>query len=259
MSQTTISRAVYPSLSGLPVFITGGASGIGAALVEAFVAQGAKVAFVDIDAGRGEALAQALAAEGAPAPLFTRCDLRDIAALQASIEAAGAALGDLAVLVNNAADDTRHKLDDLTPDYWDDRIAVNLRPMAFAAQAAARQMRRRGGGSIVNLGSISWKTGTAGMIGYTTAKAAVHGMTRCLARELGPDMIRVNTLTPGWVMTERQRTLWVDAEGEAQMDRSQCLPVRLDPIDIAAMTLFLAAEDSRYCTAQDFTVDAGWA
>lgn len=259
MSQTTISRAVYPSLSGLPVFITGGASGIGAALVEAFVAQGAKVAFVDIDAGRGEALAQALAADGAPAPLFTRCDLRNIAALQASIDAAGAALGDLAVLVNNAADDTRHKLDDLTPDYWDDRIAVNLRPMVFAAQAAARQMRRRGGGSIVNLGSISWKTGTAGMIGYTTAKAAVHGMTRCLARELGPDMIRVNTLTPGWVMTERQRTLWVDAEGEAQMDRSQCLPVRLDPIDIAAMTLFLAAEDSRYCTAQDFTVDAGWA
>ncbi|MDO9338337.1 MAG: SDR family oxidoreductase [Caulobacter sp.] len=252
-------RGVYPSLSGLPVFITGGASGIGAALVEAFVAQGAKVAFVDIDATRGEALAQALTAESRPAPLFIACDLRDVAALHAAIAAAGAAHGNLAVLVNNAADDTRHRLDDLTPDYWDDRIAVNLRPMAFAAQAAARQMRRRGGGSIINFGSISWKTGVGGMVGYTTAKAAVHGMTRSLARELGPDMIRVNTLSPGWVMTERQRTLWLDAEGEAEMDRSQCLPVRLDPIDIAAMTLFLAADDSRYCTAQDFTVDAGWA
>jgi NAD(P)-dependent dehydrogenase (short-subunit alcohol dehydrogenase family) len=259
VSQSMAGRAVYPSLSGLPVFITGGASGIGAALVEAFAHQGSKVAFVDIDAARGEALARSLAADGSPAPLFTACDLRDIAALQTAIAAAGAAHGDLAVLVNNAADDTRHKLEDVTADYWDDRMAVNLRPMAFAAQAAAAQMRRRGGGSIVNFGSISWKTGATGMIGYMTAKAAVHGLTRSLARELGPHLIRVNTLTPGWVMTERQRALWVDAEGEALMDRAQCLPVRLDPVDIAAMTLFLAAEDSRYCTAQDFTVDAGWA
>lgn len=252
-------RAVYPSLKDASVFVTGGASGIGAAMVAAFAAQGARVAFVDIDKAAGGNLARSIADSGAAEPLFQACDLRDVPALTAAIEAAGAAHGDLGVLVNNAADDTRHALGELTPAYWDDRIAVNLRPMVFAAQAAAVQMRRRGGGSIVNLGSISWKTATGGMVGYTTAKAAVHGLTRSLARELGGDLIRVNTLSPGWVMTQRQRSLWVNAAAEAEMDAKQCLPVRLEPCDIAAMTLFLAAEDSRFCTAQDFTVDAGWA
>jgi NAD(P)-dependent dehydrogenase (short-subunit alcohol dehydrogenase family) len=245
----------YPSLSGASVFITGGASGIGEGLVRAFAAQGAKVAFVDIDKARGEALA----AELAPATtLFTALDLRDIAGLRAAVEAAGAAHGDLAVLVNNAADDTRHALADLTPDYFDDRIAVNLRPMVFAAQAASAQMRRRGGGSIINFGSISWKTGMGGMVGYTTAKAAVHGLTRSLARDLGSAQIRVNTVVPGWVMTERQLRLWVDEAGEREMDARQCLPGRLVPDDLAAMVLFLASDDASLCTAQEFTVDAGW-
>jgi NAD(P)-dependent dehydrogenase (short-subunit alcohol dehydrogenase family) len=247
----------YPSLSGAPVFVTGGASGIGEAIVRAFVAQGAKVTFVDIDAGRGEALAAELASTGAP-PLFIPCDLRDVAALRAAIDAAQARHGDLAALVNNAANDTRHALADLTPDYWDDRFAINLRPMVFAAQAAAIQMRRRGGGAIVNFGSISWKTGVGGMVAYTTAKAAVHGLTRSLARDLGPDGIRVNTVTPGWVMTERQLALWVDAAAEAEIDAAQCLTARLAPEDIAAMVLFLASADARLCTAQEFTVDGGW-
>ena len=251
--------AVYPSLRDRPVFITGGAGGIGQAMTESFAAQGARVAFVDLDAERGHALARDLAAGGAADPLFIPCDLRDVDALKAAMAAANARHGDLAVLVNNAANDTRHALADLTPQAWDDRMAVNLRPMVFAAQAAAPQMRRRGGGSIINFGSISWKTATAGMVGYTTAKAAVHGLTRTLARELGPDGVRVNTVSPGWVMTERQLALWVDAEAEAEMDRAQCLKIRLQPADIVAMVLFLAADDARGCTAQDFTVDAGWA
>jgi NAD(P)-dependent dehydrogenase (short-subunit alcohol dehydrogenase family) len=251
--------AIYPSLKDRPVFITGGASGIGAALVRGFAAQGARVSFVDINAELGQALARELAAAGGVEPLFMRCDLRDIGALRQALEAARARHGELAVLVNNAADDTRHALAGLTPEYWDDRIAVNLRPMVFAAQAAAEQMRRRGGGSIINFGSISWKTATGGMVGYTTAKAAVHGLSRSLARELGPDNIRVNTISPGWVMTERQVALWVDEAADRKIDEAQCLKGRLAPQDIAAITLFLAADDSRLCTAQDFTVDAGWA
>lgn len=251
--------ALYPSLIGASVLVTGGASGIGASIVRALVAQSAHVAFIDIDARRGEDLAAALAPDAARPPLFYPCDLRDIAALRTTMNAAREAHGDLSALVNNAADDTRHRFDDLTPAYWDHCFEINLRPFVFAAQEAARQMRRRGGGSIVNLGSISWKTATGGMVGYTTAKAAVHGLTRSLARELGPDNIRVNTLSPGWVMTERQRALWVDAAAEAEMDARQCLKVRLAPEDVAAMTLFLLADDSRFCTAQDFTVDAGWA
>jgi len=248
----------YPSLKDAPVFVTGGASGIGEAIVRAFAGQGAKVAFVDIDTARGEALASEITAAGAPPPLFMTCDLRDVEALRRAIEQAREGHGDLAALVNNAANDTRHSLADLTPDYWDDRIAVNLRPMVFAAQAAALQMRRRGGGAIVNFGSISWKTGMGSMVAYTTAKAAVHGLTRSLARDLGPDRIRVNTVTPGWVMTERQLALWVDAAGEREIDARQCLKDRLMPDDIAAMVMFLASADSRLCTAQEFTVDGGW-
>ncbi|HEX7760956.1 MAG TPA: SDR family oxidoreductase [Caulobacteraceae bacterium] len=252
------AAALYPSLKGRAVFITGGAGGIGRAMVEGFASQGAKVAFVDLDAERGHAVAEALADGGADA-LFISCDLTDIAALRAAMEAANGRHGDLSVLVNNAANDQRHSLADLTPEAWDARMAVNLRPMIFAAQAAAPQMRRLGGGSIINLGSISWKTAVGGMVAYTTAKAAVHGLTRTLARELGQDGIRANTISPGWVMTERQLALWVDAEAEAEMDRVQCLKIRLAPADIVAMGLFLAADDARGCTAQDFTVDAGWA
>ena len=246
--------AIFPSLVDKSVFITGGASGIGACLVQRFVAQGARVSFIDLQADRGEAYAASFTSVR-HRPLFQAVDLRDVAALQAAMRAVPAPID---VLINNAADDTRNELDTLTPAYWDDRVAVNLRPMVFAAQEAARQMRRQGAGAIVNIGSISWKLGQAGMIGYTTCKAAVHGLTRCLARELGPDNIRVNTISPGWVMTERQMALWVNEAALADMAKGQCLDVRLQPDDIAAMALFLSAEDGRFATSQDFTIDAGW-
>jgi NAD(P)-dependent dehydrogenase (short-subunit alcohol dehydrogenase family) len=250
--------ALYPSLDDSSVFITGGSSGIGACMVRRFAEQGARVAFVGLHQEAGESLLAELAGQFKHTPVFTALDLRDIGALQAAIEAAGAAHGPIAALVNNAADDTRHTIAELTPDYWDDRVAVNLRHMVFAAQEAAKQMRARGGGAIVNLGSIAWKLAGSGYVAYATCKAGVHGLTRSLARELGPDNIRANTVSPGWVMTERQLKLWVTPEGEAEMDKGQCLKARLGPEDIAAMTLFLCAEDSRYCTSQDFTVDAGW-
>jgi D-xylose 1-dehydrogenase len=251
--------AIYPSLKERVVFITGGASGIGAATVAAFCAQGAKVAFVDIDAKAGEQLAQRLGEEHGDTPLFIACDLRDIAALRAAITQAQQQLGGIRVLVNNAARDDRHSIESVTPEYWDERIAVNLRHQFFAAQAVIPGMKQAGGGSIINFGSISWMTRSGGMPAYTTAKAGVHGLTRGLARDLGPYNIRVNTVVPGWVMTQRQLQLWVDEEGNQTMDREQCLKGRLQPDDLARMVLFLAADDSRLCTAQNFIVDAGWA
>lgn len=257
MSPTMAKPASFPSLEDKSVFVTGGSSGIGESIVRRFVAQGARVAFVGRRAEPGAALEKALAGAKHP-PRFIRLDLRDIGALQAAIRDAGATHGAIDVLVNNAADDERHTLADLTPDYWDDRVALNLRHMVFAAQEAAKQMRTRGGGAIVNLSSISWKLGLGEYVGYATCKAAVHGLTRSLARELGSYNIRVNTVTPGWVMTERQLAEIVTPAGEEAMDREQCLKVRLQSEDIAAMVLFLSAEDSRYATAQDFTIDAGW-
>jgi NAD(P)-dependent dehydrogenase (short-subunit alcohol dehydrogenase family) len=241
------------------VFVTGGGSGIGAAIVQAFVAQGARTAFVDIDEAASLALCARLDGTGAHSPLFLPCDVRDIDALRAAIAQVQGRLGDITVLVNNAARDDRHRIEELTVEYWDERVAVNLRHQFFAAQAVAEQMKRCGGGSIVNFGSVSWMVKAGGMPAYTTSKAAVHGMTRSLARDLGPFNIRVNTVSPGWVMTERQLKLWVTAEGEVEMDRNQCLKIRLQPDDIARMVLFLAADDSRGCTAQNFIVDAGWA
>lgn len=256
MSQPILHAAQFPSLADKSVFITGGAGGIGAATVERFCANGARVTFADISAERGASLCQRLSSYCQP-PLFQQLDLRDIEALRSAMHMAERTHGPLDVLVNNAADDTRHTLDELTPAYWDDRIAVNLSHMAFAAQEAARQMKGRGG-AIINLGSISWKLANSGYVAYATCKAAVHGLTRSLARELGPDNIRVNTVTPGWVMTERQLELWMDAKGEAEIEARQCLNVRLLPDDIAAMVAFLAADDARCATAQDFTIDGGW-
>lgn len=249
----------YPSLQDQSVFISGGATGIGAALVANFCAQGARVAFIDIDAGAGESLTAKLSAANAYAPLFIRCDVRDIEALQDAIRRAAKAHGSIRTLVNNAARDDRHPVESVTTEYWDERIAVNLRHQFFAAQAVAPEMKIAGGGSIINFGSISWMTRTGGMPAYTTSKAAVQGLTRGLARDLGPFNIRVNTVVPGWVMTERQLKLWVDEEGHKTMDREQCLKGRIQPDDIARMVLFLAADDSRMCTAQNFIVDAGWA
>jgi D-xylose 1-dehydrogenase len=249
--------ATFPSLRGRTVFVTGGGSGIGAGLVEAFHGQGARVAFVDIADGPSQALAARLAASG-DRPLYIRCDLTDIAALRAAINRAGDELGPIGVLVNNAGNDDRHLLADVTPEYWDNRMAVNLRHQFFAAQAVAPQMKGLGGGSIVNFSSTAWLMGDTGYIAYTTAKAAISGMTRSLARELGADRIRVNAILPGWVMTERQLTKWIDAEAEALIDRSQALKDRIHPEHIARLALFLAADDSDRCTGQQFVIDAGW-
>ncbi|WP_317202979.1 SDR family oxidoreductase [Janthinobacterium sp.] len=250
--------ASYGSLKGKRVFVTGGGSGIGAALVEAFAAQGAQVAFVDIAREASEALCARLAACSLAAPLFRHCDITDIAALQGAMAELAGRIGDFDVLVNNAANDQRHRIEDVSVAYWDERIAINQRPMFFTCQAVLEGMKRRGGGSIINVSSISWHVKGAGYPAYATTKAAVVGLTRGLARDLGAHGIRVNTVTPGWVMTERQVALWVDAEAEVEIKRNQCLPGKLMPEHIAAMVLFLAADDSAMCTAQEFIVDAGW-
>ncbi|KAF0814479.1 Sulfoquinovose 1-dehydrogenase [Andreprevotia sp. IGB-42] len=249
--------AHYPSLVGKSVFISGGTTGIGASFVAAFARQGARVAFI----GRNREAAEALIANLPPVPqrpLFIQCDVTDTAALQAAIASARMANGPISVLVNNAANDERHKTPDVTEQFWDAAIAINLRHQFFAAQAVVADMQAQGGGSIINLSSTSWKLKVPDYPAYATCKAAINGLTRSLAREFGPHRIRVNTLTPGWVMTEKQLRLWVDAAGEAEIDRSQCLPGRLQPEDLAQMALFLAADDSRMCTAQEFVVDAGW-
>jgi NAD(P)-dependent dehydrogenase (short-subunit alcohol dehydrogenase family) len=251
-------RARYPSLQGRTVLVTGGASGIGATLVRAFADQGAKVGFVDIDAAAGQALAAELR-HAAAAPRFFATDLTNSAALQAAVAAVRSAFGPITVLLNNAADDHRHGIDSVTPESWDAGIAVNLKHQFFAAQAVLPDMQAAGGGSIVNLGSISWMLKQGGMPVYTTAKAAVQGLTRSLARDLGVHRIRVNTLVPGWVMTDKQLALWVDDAARADIARGQCIDAPLQPGHIAAMALFLAADDSAMCTAQDFIVDGGWA
>ena len=253
---TTAAR--YPSLAGVPVVISGGASGIGEALVRNFAAQGAKVGFVDILGERGEDLARELASAGQVAR-FVNCDITDIAGYQAAIADIAAAHGDALVLINNAAHDERHDWADVTPAYWDDRMAVNLRHSFFAIQAVAPGMIAAGRGSIINTGSISWMIMAPRLPIYETAKAATHGLTRSMARELGKHGIRVNTLVPGWVMTERQVALWVDASTEKLIDDSQALSGRVAPDDIARMALFLAAEDSAMISAQQFLVDGGWA
>ena len=251
-------NALYPSLQDRGVLITGGATGIGASLVENFVAQGARVGFLDIDAGNGNALAAALATGARHAPLFVHADLTDIAALRNAIDAVRAAHGPITALLNNAANDQRHSIEATTPQSWDAGIAVNLRHQFFAAQAAASDMRTAGGGSIINFGSVSWMLKQGNMPVYLTAKAAIQGLTRSLARDLGPANIRVNTLVPGWVMTEKQLRLWVKPESKEEIAKGQCINKPLLSQHIASMALFLAADDSAMCTAQDFVVDGGW-
>ncbi len=250
--------ATFPSLRDRVVFITGGASGIGAEEVGHFARQGARVAFVDINAEAGVALADSLRVEGSPAPWFQACDLQDIAALQAAIAAAASALGPITVLVNNAANDQRHRWEDVTAAYWDERQAANLRHQFFAIQAIAPMMKQAGGGSIINFGSISWHRNSGGMPAYTTAKAAVEGLTKGMARDLGPFNIRVNTVIPGWIMTQRQIDLWLTPEAEARLMADQCIPARVLPDDVARLVLWLAADDSRMCTSQLWVCDGGW-
>ena len=255
----TTPYARYPSLADRVVLVTGGASGIGASIVEHFVGQASRVAFLDVDEGAGAAQMAALAGHGRHDPLFVACDLCDIDALRVAIERARAHFGPIGVLVNNAANDRRHDMDGVSAASWDAGIAVNLRHQFFAAQAVAADMRALRGGSIINLGSISWMIKQGGMPVYTISKSAIQGLTRSLARDLGPYGVRVNTLVPGWVMTEKQLRLWVNEKTSRQIDENQCLPTRLESADIARMALFLAADDSRMCTAQDFIVDGGWA
>jgi NAD(P)-dependent dehydrogenase (short-subunit alcohol dehydrogenase family) len=250
--------ARYPSLAGRTVIVTGGASGIGAAIVEHFLAQGAKVGFIDLDTAAAQSLLGGLG-DAAQRCRFAAADLRDISALRQAIdELRGALGGPVSVLVNNAARDDRHAIDAVTPDYWDERMATNLRHQFFAAQAVKDDMIAAGGGAIVNLSSISFMLGQGGMPVYLTAKSAVVGLTRALARDLGPHRIRVNAVMPGWIMTERQIQLWLTPEAEAEMLRGQCLKEKLYPPDIARMVLWLAADDSRFVTAQNFVVDGGW-
>lgn len=245
--------ARYPDLATRTVFVSGGGSGIGAALVRAFAAQGASVAFVDID----EAAAQAVASELGARVAWWRCDVRDIAALQAAIAAAQARFGVIGVLVNNAARDDRHAMADVTPAYWDENQAVNLRHHFFASQAVAPGMAAAGGGSIINMGSVSWMRGRPSMVAYTTAKAAITGLTRTLARELGGDNIRVNALVPGAIVTARQQALWVTPAQEREILGQQCLKFRLVEDDVARAALFLASDASRGITGHGLVVDAG--
>jgi NAD(P)-dependent dehydrogenase (short-subunit alcohol dehydrogenase family) len=250
--------ATYPSLRERSVFITGGGSGIGASLVEHFCAQHSKVAFVDIAREPSQALTETIAGRGHPKPLFLPCDLRDIAALRQAITDAAKAHGPVTVLINNAAHDERHPFDQVTPEYWDERIAVNLRHQFFACQAVQPMMKGAGGGSIINFGSTTWMIGQGGMPGYSASKAAIVGLTRSLARDFGKDNIRVNSIAPGWIMTQRQMDLWLTPEAEAELMQRQCLKRKLYPEEMARVALFLAADDSSAMTNQTYIADGGW-
>jgi len=247
--------AQFSDLKGISVFITGGGSGIGASLTEGFVEQGAKVAFVQ----RSDAtdFADALAQKFRNAPLFIKCDITDPSALQQAMSVAAEAHGDIGVLVNNAANDARHSLDDLNVEEWNRAMAVNLTPQFLTAQAVAPMMRRLGGGSIINFSSISYMMGNAGYPAYATSKAAITGLTRSLARELGVDNIRVNALLPGWVLTQKQLDMWATPEDLAKHLDKQCLKEHLTPRDIVDATLFLASKASRMITSQALVVDGG--
>ena len=251
------AEAVYPDLKGRTVVVTGGGGGIGAEIVRQFAAQGARVGFIDV----GEEASRRLVAElegGGATVRFARADLTDIEATRAAIAELREALGPISILVNNAAHDERHRLEEVTPEYWDSRMAVNLKHQFFCSQAVVGDMRALGGGAIVNMGSISWMIGQGGMAGYTAAKSAVVGLTRSLARDLGPDNIRVNCIAPGWIMTERQIALWLDEAGEREIMDRQCLKRKLVPADVARVVLFFCSDAAAACTNQTYIVDGGW-
>jgi NAD(P)-dependent dehydrogenase (short-subunit alcohol dehydrogenase family) len=245
--------AHYPSLADKAVIITGGASGIGAEIVRAFSAQGAKVGFLDLDADASAALRD----ECDCTVDYEICDLRDIAAMKAALAALRARLGPFTTLVNNAARDDRHDWKDVSVEFWDERMATNLRHMFFAIQDVAPDMIDGGGGSIINIGSNSWWEGQGNFPAYTTAKSAVHGLTRTMARDLGKHRIRVNTVVPGWIMTERQKELWATPEALESHLKRQCLPDLIDPVYVARMILFLASDDAAMCSSNNYMVEAG--
>ena len=249
--------AIYPDLEGKTVIVTGGATGIGASIVAHFARQKARVGFLDInEPATAETIAAITQAGGTVRAEL--CDLRDVAALQSAIERLRSALGPVAVLVNNAAHDERHRTEDVTSAYWDDRIAVNLKHQFFCAQAVLPDMKAAQSGAIINFGSTSWMVGQGGMAAYTAAKSAVLGLTRSLARDFGPYNIRVNAIAPGWIMTQRQIDLWLTPEGEKELMDRQCLKRKLYPEDIARFTVFLASEEASACTNQHYVVDGGW-
>lgn len=249
--------AIYPDLDGRSVFISGGATGIGEALVRAFAAQGSHTAFVDIDKDAGVALEAELNANGGKVR-FEECDITDIPAYQSTIERAAEAFGPITALVNNAANDKRHGIEEVDPARFDEIIAVNLKHSMFAAQSVVPMMKKAGGGSIINFGSISWMMAVPTLMIYEACKAGTHGLTRGMARDFGKDHIRVNTVVPGWVMTEKQLRLWVDDVAKELIENSQCLPTSVMPDDLAQMTLFLASDASKSVSAQNFIVDGGW-
>jgi NAD(P)-dependent dehydrogenase (short-subunit alcohol dehydrogenase family) len=253
-----VTDTIYPSLKGRSVLITGGASGIGESVVEHFCAQDARVTFLDLQRDAGHAVADRIAAAGYDRPNFIPCDLTDLDALRAAVQNATDTNGAPTALVNNAGNDDRHLIGDVTEAYWQNRMDTNLRHQFFAAQAVRPGMKAAGGGSIICFGSIAFLAGEAGYIAYVTAKGGIAGMTRGMARELGPERIRVNCVVPGWAMTQRQIDLWLNEDGERQIRERQCLPDKLMPSDLARMVLWLASNDSRMCTAQNFIVDAGW-
>jgi NAD(P)-dependent dehydrogenase (short-subunit alcohol dehydrogenase family) len=257
MTQTG-GLARYPSLRDVGVLVTGGGSGIGAAIVEQFAVQGTRVAFLDVADEASGRLVHDLAPRCAHAPLFLHCNLLDIAALKAAVAKVEERLGPVRVLVNNAASDDRHKFAEVTPEYWDERMAVNLRHQFFATQAVAPGMAVAGGGSIINMSSIAWMIPSTGLPAYVTAKAGIVGLTRTLARELGGSNIRVNCVSPGAIMTERQRRLWMTPEYLAEIMQRQSLKRELLPEEVARVVLFLAADDSAGITGQNFVIDAGW-
>ncbi|MGO9491151.1 MAG: SDR family NAD(P)-dependent oxidoreductase [Terracidiphilus sp.] len=250
--------ARYPSLDNRAILITGGATGIGESLVRHFAQQGSRVAFLDIQDEPAHQLAGSLAAEGYPAPLYIPCDLTDISALQSAVKKALSAFGTIDVLVNNAANDKRHSIDEVSPEYWNNSIAVNLRPHFFTIQAVLPTMRAQQRGSIINMSSISWMIPSTGLPLYIAAKAAIVGLTRTLAHEVGPFNIRVNAVLPGAIVTERQRRLWYTPEYKAEILSRQALKRDILPEDVARLVLFLAADDSSAITNQSYVIDGGW-
>lgn len=259
LQQTTAigGKAIYPSLADKRVIVTGGGSGIGEGLVEAFVAQGARVAFVDVADDASQALLARLTPGAVHEPLYRHCDLTDIDQLKSIFAEIETVLGGVDILINNAGNDDRHGIDEVTPDYWDQRLNVNLRHQFFAAQAVVPAMKRAGGGVILNFGSISWHLALPDLVLYQTCKAAIEGLTRGLARDLGREGIRVNTVVPGNVQTPRQEK-WYTPEGEAEIVAAQCTDGRIQPSDVAALVLFLSSDDARMCTGHDYFIDAGW-
>lgn len=257
-SEDVSQGARYPSLQGASVLITGGATGIGAAFVRLFAGQGSRVGFLDIDDEAARKLCDDLRRHSATPPLYRHCDLRDIVDLRKAVQEIEEQLGGVRVLINNAANDDRHTLDEVEPEYFDDRIAVNLRHQFFAAQAVRAGMAGAGGGAIINLSSITWRLGYTGLPVYATAKAGILGLTKTLARELGPEQIRVNCIEPGFVATERQKRLWVTPEYEKKVQEVQALPGFCQPEDVAHLGLFLASDESRMITGQTFIIDGGW-